>query len=170
MKKKAFIIVFIIGLILILCGVGITMSGSKDTKKEKKTTNTEENTEKKPYMNVTSPDTTYYKKNSDGSMENISDKVKGVHTKDDLSVEGMKISIKSAEEPLASYSYVIKNNGSTNLNGIQVSIVFIYADGSRLNSSPSTLDIPAGGSVNVDRKDYVSIIGAADYEISYNLK
>ena len=165
MKKKIVIIIFIVGVVLIGCGVGVYFLGGKP--KEKETTNTE-NKEQEPreYMNVKSPDTDYYKTNPDGSMENISEKVKGTHTSGDFAFNNMTISIKSAEEPLASYSYTLTNNSGNNYTSADVSIVFIYSDGSKLNSSPSKVEnIPAGGTVNVERKDYISIIGAVDYEI-----
>ena len=169
MKKKVVLIVFIIGVLLIVCGIGINMSGSKDSKKEKNETNTEDISKNEANMNMGAPDSKYYQKKSDGSMVNISEKVKGVHANGELAVDGMSIFLKSDKEPLANYSYVIKNNGTTNYSSLEVSIIFIYADGSKLNSSPSKIDLPAGASVNIDRKDFVSIIGAVDYEISYNV-
>ncbi len=163
MKKKVIIIVFVIGVILIGCGIGIYFMGGNTENKDKTET---KNEEPEGYMNVKSPDTDYYKTNPDGSMENISEKVKGTHTSGDFAFDNMTISIKSTEEPLASYSYTLTNNSGTNYTSADVSIVFIYKDGSKLNSSPSKVEnIPAGGTVNVERKDYISIIGAVDYEI-----
>ena len=58
MKKKVIIIVFVIGVILIGCGIGIYFMGGNTENKDKTET---KNEEPEGYMNVKSPDTDYYK-------------------------------------------------------------------------------------------------------------
>lgn len=175
MKKKIiFIIVTILAIILIALGVVLYTNGSNN---DNKNGNSDGNiidaskvdtdpTKSSNQMSVGLPDSNNYKNNKDGSMTNTSANISKKHTSGDLVISNMSISLPKDEEFFVDYVYTIKNTGSTDYSSLPVSIVFIFADNSKLTSSAYTIDsLPAGKSVKVERREYISVLGAVDYDI-----
>ena len=166
MKKKIFILIGIIGLLLIVAGVGINQFGTKQEKNNTNDESTEEKEVKKDGMNNGVADSNYYKKNEDGTLTNTSKKIKEVHTNGDFSIENMTINYSEEDEYLANYSYEIKNNGTTNYNSVEFSIIFVYSDGTKRDCPSAKVEnFVAGQSIKLDRQNLFNIIGASDYEI-----
>ena len=112
------------------------------------------------------PDADYYKEEKNGTLKNTSEKISKKHKNGDFTVEDMSITFNEEDVYLAKYSYKITNNSSKDYTNLKVSIVFIFSDGTRLNSTASTIEsLKAGKSTKLNRKDYVSIVGAVDYKI-----
>lgn len=190
MKKKMIIIVGVIGLLLIVCGIVFYVVNSaqntpNNTSDNDNTTNTSTDTGNNTNTNTNTgndtgnaeevkedmstsvnPDADYYKEEKNGTLKNTSEKIAKKHKNGDLTVEDMSITFNEEDVYLAKYSYKITNNGSKDYNNLKVSIVFIFSDGTRLNSTASTIEsLKAGKSTKLNRKDYVSIVGAVDYKI-----
>lgn len=169
MKKKIIIIIFSLGILLIIGGftfyyANTYLSVEKNNNSNKHTTYTGNIGEVK--MSDDSPDENNYKVNKNGTLSNTSKGVAKKHSNGDFVVENMTITLPTNDEYMADYTYVIKNNGTINYESIDVSIIFIFADGTRLISSPVTIkDLNASGEQKVERKDYMSIVGAVDYDI-----
>ena len=165
MKKKVIIIILVIGLLLIVAGIGFKVFGSKSE------TSVDDNEKVEQYdgtgekMSDGQPDKNNYKENSDGSKVNNSEKVSKKHTSENFSVENMTIKL-DKDEFFANYAYEITNNGTNNYDTLDVSIIFIFADGTKIMSTPYTIDnFTAGSTTKVEKKEYMSIVGAVDYEI-----
>lgn len=163
MKKKIIVIILIISILCIIVGLSCIVIAS-NTKKSKKVI--EDPDEVMETMSRSYPNSDYYKKSNDGTLVNISKNIKKIHTNGDFSIDKMTITYNEDNVDLANYSYVITNNGVTNYDSIDIRIVFIFSDGSKIYSSPSTIqNLTALGSSTVERKDFLSIVGAVDYEI-----
>lgn len=162
MNKKTIIIIVIVGLLLIVSGFSLNMLSSKEKtpKKEKK--------EETPVVgqNVQFADSSKLKENADGTLSNVNANVLKKHDNGDFSIDDMSITITKDQTDFATYKFTLKNNGSKDYTSFEVSIGFIFKDGTRYVDAPYAVDsLPAGGSVELNRVVFGSIANAVDYEI-----
>lgn len=162
MKKKIFLIIGIIGILLIGVGVVLNLVFNNASSKNK---NTEE-TENKAPSSMSNPDSNYYTEDENGVLVNTSKKIKKAHTTGDLTAEDMVIAYDKKDEYLANYSFQLKNTGAVNYTNLEFSIVFIFADGLKRESPSIKLDsLAVGETTKIEKENFVSIVGAEDYEI-----
>lgn len=181
MKNKRVLIILFIGILLICIGIGYNIylfndNDSVDSKNIEKTENIDNDDKKDETLPIVSnssdnknsayPDSNYYKESKDGSLTNTSEKIKKVHKNGNISIENMSITFSPEKEYFADYNYVVKNIGKSDIESLEFTIIFIFSDGTKRDSSPIKIEnLGVGKSKKIEKQNYVSIVGAEDYEI-----
>ena len=161
-KKIVIVVIFILGFVLIVSGFSLNILSNKETssKKDKK--------EKTPVVgeNVGVVNKNNLKENADGTLSNSSEKITKKHVNGDFSIDDMSITVNKDQTDFASYKFTLKNNGTKDYQAFEVSIAFIFKDGTVNVDAPHKVDnLAASGSIELQRVVLGSIANAVDYEI-----
>ena len=168
MKKRVIIILIsIVGLLLIVTGFSIRFSSNKDNVSKDNNNIEEKDSSKGENMSV--PDTKKLEKDKDGNYVNSNSKISTKHVSGDFSINDMYITLHKEYNEFATYTFTLNNNGKEDFNSFEVTIGFIFKDGTKYIDAPFNVDaLAAGEKIELQRTISSSIMNAVDYEITIN--
>ena len=167
MKKRIIIILIsIVGLLLIVTGFSIRFLSNKGSESKDNNNNIEEKDSSKG-ENMSVPDTKKLEKDKDGNYVNSNSKISTKHVSGDFSINDMYITLHKEYNEFATYTFTLNNNGKEDFNSFELTIGFIFKDGTKYIDAPFNVDaLAAGEKIELQRTISSSIMNAVDYEIT----